>query len=83
MPRYLIETSGWMRLHCKTAARLVAHRFPELTFEYSGAAEPTTSGRDEWLCRAPSEAHVRRWAAAAGVCIQALRRVDAEELAAN
>ena len=79
MPRYLFETSPPGQLRPEDGERVAAQRFPELTVEQRCPAPSDDIGRDRWLCRAPSETHVRRWAAAVGVTIQGLRRIDADE----
>jgi hypothetical protein len=72
----LFETSPPGQAQRETAVRLIAERFPEVMVENSYPALREGFGRDRWLCRAPSEAHVRRWAAAAGVQVSDLHTLD-------
>ncbi|MEY2477884.1 MAG: hypothetical protein QOG87_3199 [Actinomycetota bacterium] len=79
MPRYLFETSPQERVLADAAAHIATLRFPELIVEHRGPLAPdVVVGLDRWICRAPSEAHVRRWSAAAGIAIAGLRRLDAD-----
>ncbi len=75
MPRYLFETPPHSRVRSDAVVRLVALRFPECTVEHRGTE---IAGYERWVCRAPSEAHVHRWADAAGITIEGLRRVEAD-----
>jgi hypothetical protein len=70
MPRYDIELDVVNAVWLDVALRLAAARFPELALEPAGlGGEPTT----HWTCRAPSAAHIRRWANAAGVRVRSVR----------
>ncbi len=59
---------------------LVAGRFPELAVEHFYELRGTgdVNGRQLWVCRAPSEAHVRAWAGASGVAVDAVSLIDGE-----
>lgn len=77
MPRYSLRTASVSVTTRRRAVEIAGRRFPEVEVE----ADTTESGdggpdRHTWVCRAPSPAHVRRWAAAAE-----LRLVDVELIA--
>jgi hypothetical protein len=75
MPRYRFETAP-VTEDVRTAARaLAATRFPELSIEHASTG-PTA---DRWECRAPSEAHVQRWADASHLVLESLRPVEAAD----
>lgn len=71
MPRYRLLTATVEPGALDAALRLAATRFPEIAVE--GRCE--VAGRAEWVCRAPSGAHVRRWSAAARIPVTSLRPV--------
>lgn len=66
MPRYLVEFDALDDTARQRARALAVERFPEVEIERRAALEPESSARERWECRAPSDAHVRRWSAAAG-----------------
>jgi hypothetical protein len=79
MPRYLIETAneggslGELGELGELAVELVGRRFPEVSVERRFEADDGTGcPRELWLCTAPSEAHIRRWAAAADLSLRSL-----------
>jgi hypothetical protein len=73
MPRYLIETADSAGSSGELAMQLVGRRFPEVSVERRLEADDGQSGPHEvWLCSAPSEAHIRRWAAAADLAVRSL-----------
>lgn len=78
MPRYMFETPLTDDDAGDRAARLAAQRFPEVALEHRYAVHDDGSHREVWVCRAPSVAHVRRWAGAAGVTLWVLRHVDGD-----
>ena len=61
MPHYLIETAAAGDAHVSSAIELTARRFPEVTVECRYVPHHA-DGSQIWVCRAPSEAHVVRWA---------------------
>jgi hypothetical protein len=74
MPRFLLDAAApESALH--RLRDLAAHRFPEVALEQHFTDHAGTT--DMWVCRAPSCTHVQRWADAAGLQVQAIRRVDA------
>jgi hypothetical protein len=77
MPRYSLRTATISAVARRRAVEIAARRFPEIAVE----ADDEVSGDRTpdhllWVCRAPSPAHVRRWAAAAG-----LHLVDVQPIA--
>lgn len=78
MPRFLVETTAAPPAGDGAAARLSAARFPELEIEHRYAARDAAGGRWVWVCRAPSEGHVTRWATALGLPVGSVRRIDAD-----
>ena len=73
MPRFVVETLPVDEARRATAQTLLRTRFPELAI-HQISSEPAA---DRWGCRAPSEAHLHRWAAASQLVIKSLRRTDA------
>ena len=78
MPRFLVETlareaTGHNPLDLPTG------RFPEVEIERVYRTRDGGGERVVVVCRAPSEAHVRRWLDAAHIAIDAVRRIDGEE----
>jgi hypothetical protein len=61
MPRYRLRTSSITGSARQRAVEIAARRFPEIEIEEPGADDD----RDDWVCRAPSIDHIRRWARAA------------------
>ena len=78
MPRYLVETSVVGGSHLDHAEGLLAHRFPEISVERRFLTDDDTTTRAIWVCRAPSDAHVVRWAASAELSITSMRRIAAD-----
>lgn len=76
MPHYLFETEGASEPQRSSGPHLAAWRFPEVAVEHRYAAHGVPHGKELWVCRAPSEAHVHRWAAASDLELAALRHVD-------
>jgi len=81
MPRYLLETSATTGPDRDRASAAAAHRFPEVAIEHRFTAQDDSSSRDIWVCRAPSEAHVRRWAHACHLGLAALQSVGPDNVA--
>jgi hypothetical protein len=79
MPRYLFETRRMSDCDREGVVRLMAERFPEIGLEHRYSVRADVDSRDVWVCRASNEAHLRRWASAAGLDIDVLRRVDAAD----
>jgi hypothetical protein len=52
-------------------------RFPEVAVERRYSPHADGANREVWVCRAPSEAHVKRWADATCIAPVGLRHVDA------
>ena len=63
MPRFLLETEADAAAQLAATRRLANQRFPEIAVEDRAVAGGL---RDHayWVCRAPSEAHIGRWAEA-------------------
>jgi hypothetical protein len=66
MPRYSLRTASISVPARRRAVDIAARRFPEIAVEadHEASGDGTPDGH-HWVCRAPSPAHVRRWAAAA------------------
>lgn len=77
MPRYVLGCRAVAGSEREAASDLAATRFPEVTVDQSFAAHDD-DGLDVWVCRAPSENHLRRWAASAGLAVDLLQPVDAD-----
>jgi hypothetical protein len=77
VPRYLLEARTISRARRDAAAGLAATRFPEVVVDLRYAAHEQ-EGVDVWVCRAPSELHVRRWARTAGLDVHLLQPVDTD-----
>ena len=75
--RYLIETHSDSAECRDLAIEVSARRFPEVELEhcYVGRGIPIVI---VWICRAPSDAHVRRWLGASGLTPTLVRQVDHE-----
>ena len=82
MPLYLFEAPPVSDAQRDEACRLVARRFPEVALERS-YGEHDGDGQDLWLCRAPSQDCVSRWAAAAGLLVRQIRHVQPLDLLAE
>ena len=82
MPRFVLELNAVSSSQFADALRLTYQRFPEIAVDrrdVSGARAPTTEPeREKWLCRAPSAAHLRRWALAAQVRVTTVTPVEAD-----
>lgn len=78
MPRYVLGCRAVTRSKREIASHLAATRFPEITVDLRFAAHDD-DGLDMWVCRAPSENHIRRWAADAALGVDLLQSVDADE----
>ena len=68
MPRFVLEVEVVSAPQFATALTLTYQRFPEIAVEYRDVPRPRESiaerAKEIWVCRAPSEAHLGRWAAA-------------------
>lgn len=73
----MLEARTISRAHRDDLAVLAATRFPEVVIDLRLAAHEA-DGVDVWVCRAPSEAHVRRLAQAAGLDVHLVQPVDAD-----
>ena len=78
MPRYLIETTATSAADRDRVYRLAADRFPEVALEHRYAVGDERGGRDVWVCRATSETHVKRWAQAARLGLETLRKIETD-----
>jgi hypothetical protein len=76
MPRYLVETDAPAATELDAAVHLAGHRFPEIDVQRTYITHDTSGPQAWWVCRAPSESHLGRWAAAAGLRIASRWRVD-------
>ena len=81
MPRFLLETEADAAVQLEATRRLASQRFPEVAIEDRAVA----GGRGDhayWVCRAPSEAHIGRWASAIDLSVLSvhpLRHEGADE----
>jgi hypothetical protein len=78
MPRYLVETDLVDATQLDGAEGLAERRFPELSVERRYSTHDGTGVRVIWVCRAPSEAHVDRWAAALRLPAPSVRHIHAD-----
>ena len=78
MPSYMLGTGTTTRAQREKLAALTATRHPEVLVDLRYAAHDD-DGLDVWICRAPSEIHIRRWAAEADLKLRLLQRVDADK----
>jgi hypothetical protein len=76
MPRYLLETDVTAPTDFDAAVDMATQRFPEVAVEHCYAEHHRIGARTWWVCQAPSETHVDRWAAAAHLSPLSLRHVD-------
>ena len=74
MRRYVLGCRALSRLERDDAVELAAVRYPEIVIDHRYAAHD--EGLDVWVCQAPSENHLRRWAAAAKFTVDLLQAVD-------
>ena len=77
MPRYLLETLNTHGDHLDAAVDLASQRFPEIEVERCDTTGDGVDAHVLWTCRAPSETHLHRWAAAARVAVASVRRLSA------
>ena len=75
MPRFLVETEPRAAPRSGTADLIWRQRFPEVVVEHRYAAYDQATSREVWLCRAPSSAHIHRWAVATSLPLVALQHV--------
>jgi hypothetical protein len=82
IPRYLVERHAGLRAELAAATRLANLRFPEVAVEHRYELRPSggTGDRELWVCRAPSEAHVRSWTSAAGLTFDGIALIDGDEV---
>jgi hypothetical protein len=77
MPRYLLQTGTVAPSGSAAAMQLAARLFPEIAVEHCYVAHDAAGVRATWVCRAPSDTHLHRWAAASGLGPVSVQRVDA------
>ncbi len=81
MPRYLLQTGKGASSSSAAAMQLAARLFPEIAIEHCYVAHDEVGARATWVCRAPSDAHLHRWAEASGLGPVSVQRVDADHSA--
>ena len=69
MPRYVVETAGVTPVQWHEAIALLARQFPEVGVDDDGDVQV-------FVCRAPSDTHVRRWIGAARLKVASVRLMD-------
>jgi hypothetical protein len=74
MPSYQVLADPPGGRDIDTALHGVEDRFPEVAIERSGGEWSARYGAVRLACRAPSESHVRRCLAAAGLLVLAIER---------
>jgi hypothetical protein len=77
MPRYLLQTRTIASSGPAAAMRLAAGSFPEIAVEHCYVSHDEGCGLTTWVCRAPSETHLHRWAEASELGPVSVLRVDA------
>ena len=78
MPRFLCDVGEVTSTQFGAAVRLAAQRFPEIAVEHRYVLHSEPDARAMWVCRAPSEVHLARWATAAGIELSPVGRIDAQ-----
>ena len=78
MPRFLLERRDDGPLDETAVDRLTTTRFPEVAVEHRFDLGATAGRSELWVCRAPSENHVRLWAEALGLSVTRLDRIDSD-----
>ena len=81
MPRYLLQTSTIPSSGSGAATQLAARLFPEIALEHCYVAHDESRASATWVCRAPSEAHLYRWAEASGLGQVSVQGVDGDHSA--
>jgi hypothetical protein len=76
MPRYLVEFRRPSPPGGDGADTLVARRFPEISVEHRYTSSDRSGKTELWVCRAPSDTHLRRWTRAASLTVLDLRRIE-------
>lgn len=72
MRRYLLETSATDSDTTQRAPATAAQRYPEVIIEASYVPLDDATANGVWICLAPTERHVRRWATAAHLDVRRL-----------
>ncbi len=73
MPRYLLDVQRTAPVD-RGGSASARWRFPEIAVEHRYVTHDRI-GRELWVCRAPSAAHVERWAEAAPLELRSLRQI--------
>jgi hypothetical protein len=75
MPRYMFRVTGSSAVDVEAALSVAASRFPEIGVEHRflGRGEHRS---EVWVCTAPSETHVVRWATAVSLAPEDIDQVD-------
>jgi hypothetical protein len=80
MPSYVLGAGATTRAQRDALAELTVTRHPEVLVDVRYAAHDD-NGLDFWICRAPSDTHIRRWASAGHLDVQLLHPVDLDDAA--
>ena len=75
MPRYRVDIGSVSDDRMSTALRIAVERFPEIALE-TGDAVTDFADRTRWMFRAPSVAHLRRWAEAAHLPVTSVHDIN-------
>jgi hypothetical protein len=73
MPRYLLDMERTATPD-PGATAVISRRFPEIAVEHRYTAHDLV-GRELWVCRAPSAAHLERWAEASPFELRSLQQI--------
>jgi hypothetical protein len=74
VPRFLVVTDIEPEIDLRLALDGVGDRFPEVDIECGDVDSRVVAPERRMVCRAPSEAHVRRCMDAAGIAVRAIDR---------
>ena len=74
----MLETASISAAEREQATATASLRFPEIAVEQRFSARDDNGGRDIWVCRAPSAAHLRRWAEACRFALAVLQPIDTD-----
>jgi hypothetical protein len=76
MPRYLLRTDIASDACAAAAVHLAGECFPGIKVERREVISAGADAHMHWVCRAPSEAHLHRWATAAQLGVGSVRQVE-------
>lgn len=75
MPLFLVQARPITDAESQHAVRVAVERYPEVGLQMH-YADHHGAGEDLWVCRAPTQDHLRRWATAADIPLSTIRHVE-------